>query len=891
MANENWQQVKNIFNVALQQKPEERLQFLERACEDDETRREVESLLVSFDDSESFLESPAIGEVTEVIESNGKKLEKGQGFGHYEIVKQIGAGGMGEVYLAKDKKLDRKVAIKILNEKFNRHQSNLERFVREAKSASGLNHPNILVIHEIGELEDANYIVSEFVEGKTLREIISESSMKLSEVLDISIQIANALTVAHAAHIIHRDIKPENIMIRPDGFVKILDFGLAKLVEQKNKSLIGLEEETVKQNQTAKGIILGTVNYMSPEQAKGERVDQRTDIFSLGVVIYEMIAGRTPFAGDSMSETFANLINAEPLPLSRFATNIPNELQRIVSKTLRKNKDERYQTAKDLLLDLKDVKQKSESQNKLRTTTPHPEESKTQTINETTTKDASHKTSSAEYLIGEIKSHKFGFAVGLVILLLASISLGYLFFAGRLSFAAPIESIAVLPFENASGDANLDYLSDGMSESLIDRLSGLPQLKVIARNSSFKYRGQNVDLPEAAAKLGVQAIVTGRITQRGENLLIRVEMIDTRENRQLWSEQFNRKATDALAFQEEIARTASEKLRLKLSGAEEQKLAKNYTENAEAYQLYLRGHFLQYKITPQDLYKSIEFYQQAVALDPNFALVYVGLAESTGRLTAFRDIPQRNYMQMAREYALKAVSLDDQLPEAHATLGSILFLYDYDPAGAEREYQRSLELNPNYSEVHLWHGRLLSSLGRHEEALAEIRRAMELDPMSLQANSAYGEALFFARRYDESIAHLKKVVNLDANYFPAHRYLAFNYEMKGDYAARIAESVKLNEITNSRERGEAMQKSFERSGWQGFLRDATADNSPFDLHGYLLATFCAELGNKDKAFAILEKLYKEREGELVHIKVDPRLDNLRDDARFQDLMRRVGLPQ
>ncbi|MGI8642486.1 MAG: tetratricopeptide repeat protein, partial [Pyrinomonadaceae bacterium] len=263
----------------------------------------------------------------------------------------------------------------------------------------------------------------------------------------------------------------------------------------------------------------------------------------------------------------------------------------------------------------------------------------------------------------------------------------------------------------------------------------------------------------------------------------------------------------------------------------------------------------------------------------------------TGRLTAFRDIPRQNYKQMAREYAVKALSLDDQLPEAHATLGSILSVADYDFAGAEREYQRALELNPNYAEAHLWRGQLLSSLGRHEEALAEIRRAMELDPMSLEANSTYGEALFFARRYDESIAHLKKVVNLDANYFPAHRYLAFNYEMKGDYAARIAESVKINEITGSHQRAEAMKKSFEKGGWQGFLRDATTDNSPLDLHGYLVATFCAELGNKDKAFAILEKLYEEREGELVLIKVDPRLDNLRDDPRFQDLLRRVGLPE
>ena len=452
----------------------------------------------------------------------------------------------------------------------------------------------------------------------------------------------------------------------------------------------------------------------------------------------------------------------------------------------------------------------------------------------------------------------------------------------------PLESIAVLPFENATGNADLEYLADGLSESVIDRLSQLPQLKVIARTSSFKYRGQNVDFRDAAAKLGARAIVTGRITQRGDHLLIRVEMIDVRENRQLWSEQFNRKAADALDVQEEIARAASEKLRVNLSGAEEKLLAKSHTQNPEAYGLYLRGRFLQNKHNPPDLIKSLEYYEQAVALDPNFALAYVGLAESTGRLNRFRDLPTQNYKEMSREYVFKAITLDDQLAEAHATFGSMLSVYDYDFGGAEREYERALELNPNYPEGHLWRGQLLSSFGRHEEALAEIRRGLELDPVSLEANSAYGEALFYARRYDESIAQLKKTLELDANYFPAHRLLAFNYGMKGDYAARVAESVKINEIGGAPQRGVAMQKSFQEGGWQGFLRD-NCENK-FDLHAYLVATFCAELGEKDKAFAVLNKIYEERGGELVFLKIDPRLDNLRADPRFADLLRRVGLP-
>jgi TolB-like protein/DNA-binding winged helix-turn-helix (wHTH) protein len=452
---------------------------------------------------------------------------------------------------------------------------------------------------------------------------------------------------------------------------------------------------------------------------------------------------------------------------------------------------------------------------------------------------------------------------------------------------APIESIAVLPFENASGSADLDYLSDGLSESVIDRLSALPQLKVIARASSFKYRGQNVDLQTTAAQLGVEAIVTGRITQRGDNLLIRVEIINVRENRQLWSEQFNRKATDALVLQEEIARTASEKLRLKLSGEQTQRLAKNYTQNAEAYGLYLRGRFLQNKFNAPNLLKSLEYFQQAVALDPNFAIAYVALAESTGRLAQFRNLPKQDYKQMSRDYAFKAISLDDQLPEARTMLAGVLLASDYDFAGAEREYQRALELNPNYADAYIWRGQLLSSFGRHEEALAEIRRGLELDPVALEANSAYGEALYFARRYDESIAQLKKVLDLDPNYFPARRYLGLNYEMKGDYVARIAESVKINEINGAPQRGIAMQKSFDAGGWQNYLRDNCDDK--FDMHPYFVAASCLELGEKDKAFVILEKIYEERGGEFVYLKIDPRLDNLRDDPRYADLLRRVGL--
>lgn len=358
MINENWQKVREIFDLTLREKPEDRPAFIRRACgKNTELLAELESLLFSLNSAESFLETPAVAKVAELIEHENRKFENGKCIGHYEIVRQIGRGGMGEVYLVKDRKLNRNAAIKILNEKFARIESNLQRFISEAKAASALNHPNILTIYEFGESDEAHYIVSEFINGETLREVLKKNPLKLSEVLDISIQMANALAAAHEAHLVHRDIKPENIMIRPDGFVKILDFGLAKLIEQKNQSILGFEESFVQQNQTAQGVILGTVQYMSPEQAKGEQIDERTDIFSFGVVIYEMLAGRPPFAGNSASQTFANLINSEPLPLRRFVSNVPDVLQTVIFKMLGKNRNQRFQTMRDLLTDLKDLKE------------------------------------------------------------------------------------------------------------------------------------------------------------------------------------------------------------------------------------------------------------------------------------------------------------------------------------------------------------------------------------------------------------------------------------------------------------------------------------------------------------------------------------------------------
>src|SRR5687768_12288274 len=463
MADEKWQKVREIFDSALRHKPDERRRFVNEVCGDDKTLlAEVESLLSSHDSAESFMETPAVAEVAHMIEIKIKKLEAGKRFGYYEIINQIGVGGMGEVYLARDKKLDREVAIKILNEEFNEDQSHLQRFVSEAKAASALNHPNILTIYEFGEAEDARFIVSEYIEGKTLREIIRESRLRLPEILDVSIQITGALSAAHKAHLVHRDIKPENIMIRPDGYVKVLDFGLAKLVEQKNRSILGMEEPTVRQNRTAKGVILGTVNYMSPEQAKGEGVDERNDIFSIGVLVYEMFAGKPPFESGNAIETIASILNKDPVPLTRQTPQVPREIERIINKALRKDREERYQTAKDLLIDLKDVRQDLDFQNKLeRTAAPDRAEAKTQIFNPITS-DIGTGHTSADSIISSINRHKPLAAFVVISVALIVVGFGLYKLRGAGDSKPPAAAWKIIPLTSFAGlKGNPAFSPDG----------------------------------------------------------------------------------------------------------------------------------------------------------------------------------------------------------------------------------------------------------------------------------------------------------------------------------------------------------------------------------------------------------------------------------------------
>jgi TolB-like protein/lipoprotein NlpI len=494
-----------------------------------------------------------------------------------------------------------------------------------------------------------------------------------------------------------------------------------------------------------------------------------------------------------------------------------------------------------------------------------------------------HTTSSAEYLVTEIKRHKAVALVALAVLLLASVGFGIWYFKHRSAPAAQIESIAVMPFVNESGNADVEYLSDGMTESLINRLSQIPNLSVKARNTVFRYKGK--DANTAAKELNVQAVLTGRVVQRGDELTLFLELIDAATENQIWGKQYNRKMTNIVTLQNEIARDVSDNLQTKLSGADEQKLAKRYTENSEAYQLYLRGRFHWNKRLPNEHRKAIEYFGQAVAVDPNYALGYAGIADAYTILWN-QGGGSREMMPKAKEAALKAISLDDGLAEGHSALGYILTTYDLDFAAAEREFKRAIELNPNYAPAHQQYGRLLSDQTRHEEALTEMRRALEIDPLSLPINWSYGIDLFYARKYDEAIAQLKKTQELHPDFPRTHSWLARIYHLQGRYAECVEAWAKNHELEGKPEIAAFLRESFARDGWEGFMQ-ATINRQMFEY--ILLANFYAALGEKDKSFAELNKAYENRSNQLHLLKVDPRLDPLRDDPRFQELLRRVGL--
>ncbi len=705
---------------------------------------------------------------------------------HYRIVSQLGAGGMGEVYLAEDTRLKRKVALKVLPADLTQDRDRLHRFEQEASAASALNHPNIVTIYEIGESDGRYFIATEFIDGATLRQELTSGHIDLSKALDTAIQVATALDSAHTAGIIHRDIKPDNIMLRRDGYVKLVDFGLAKLTEKiGEEQALSPEAATRVIVKTDAGVVMGTANYMSPEQARGLRVDARTDIWSLGVVMYEMAAGRVPFEGATATDVIVAVTQTDPRPIARYAQGVPSELEWIIAKTLRKGCDERYQTARELLTDLRKLKQRLEFEAELeRSITPSGSRPSAVTASPaglgaatdhaaapTVQAGRATSVSSAEYIARQIASHKRSALVVLGALAIGLAIGAYFLFLPRAAKA--IDSIAVLPLVNLGGDPSTEYVAEGIAESLINSLTQLQQLRVVARSTAFRYKGKDADPQQVGRDLKVSAVLSGRVRQMGDMLNIQVDLADVMTGAQLWGAEYNRKSSDVLAIKQDIAREVTDKLRLRLSGEERTQLARRETANAEAYQFYLKGRYYWNKRTADNIKKAIEQFQQAADKDPNYALAYVGLADCHLVLEDYTGASARDNAPKAIAFAQRALQLDGSLAEAHASLAVDL------SSGRDRRPLRSL-------------GYVYAISGKRAEALAILK------------------------------------------------------ELQGKY-----------------ERREAI--------------------------GMDVAAVYAGLGEKDQAFAWLEKEFQARSGQLARTRSDLAFESLHSDPRYADLLRRMGL--
>jgi eukaryotic-like serine/threonine-protein kinase len=856
------QRIKEIFHGALDCQPDKVSAFLDTACNGDEAlRREVEELLASDQKAGRFIERSAVGLATKIIQNGQADSLVGETIGHYKISESIGTGGMGEVYLATDIVAGRKAALKLLPFRFTGDTERLKRFQQEAHTVVALNHPNILTVYEIGEDHSVHYIASELIEGETLRQCLTRGPMELSDDVEVAIQVASALAAAHQAGIVHRDIKPENIMLRPDGYVKVLDFGIAKLAEQELPTTMP-RDEALLLVETNLGAVLGTVRYMSPEQACGEHVDQSTDIWSLGVVVYEIVTGHTPFTGDTPGEVMSAILEKEPPPLTNYVAHTPAELQQIVSKTLRKDRKERYPSAHELLQALKHLRHKLEVEAEVQPSTA--------------TRSWLHWTRSPTALV-----------LGLLVAVMA-VAVPFYWHRNLPTSSPPEKSIAVLPFLDLSETKDQEYFCDGMSEEIIGALAKVEGLRVVSRTSSFSLKGKTTDVSEIGKKLNVENVLEGSSRREGNRVRVTAELINVRSGFHLWTETYDREFAGVFALQDEITRAIVDALKIKLAVS----LPAHEQRNTEVYDLYLQGLYFSNKSSEEDLRRALSFFQRAVERDPTFSRAWTGISKVWYFLADVYVKPLGAY-PLSREAAMKAIELDETDAEAHCYLSEAKRVLDWDLAGADAELKRALQLDPNSAPAHLFSGLHPLFRGELKEGLRLILEAQKLDPVSPIASYVATAAYLANDRVDDAVVEGQRTLQLDPNYFYLDSVLAAAYREEGNFPEAIALYTKAQEATHLPSSGLAI--TYTRMGReieaQNILAQLLQAREKRYISAPLIAAVAVALGDNEGAFRELERAYAEHSGILQWIAFLPEFRALHSDARFPDLVRRIGASQ